>query len=147
LHPAQKSQPSALRMSPASRFVVKRSRIHGTGLFAGSPLPPRRKLGELSGVLITAGPRTERLARRRCVKLVEFGDGWALDASRRSNEFQFVNHSCAPNTYIRCCRHRVEFYSLRAIEPGEELTCNYGETQHEGTLPCRCGSDGCRGRL
>jgi SET domain-containing protein len=41
----------------------------------------------------------------------------------------------------------VEFYSLRPIKAGEELTCDYGETHHDGRLPCRCGSVRCRGAL
>lgn len=125
------------------RFRVKKSRIHGRGLFAGGDLPARRKLGELEGRLIRAR-EARQLAKRRCIKLVEFGDGWALDASRDSNCFQFVNHSCRPNLYMRCIRHRVEFYSLTPIQAGEELTCDYGETQHEGKLRCRCNREGCR---
>lgn len=128
-------------------FEVRRSRIHGQGLFARIPLPRRRKIGELAGKLIS-----ERAARRKArtlqtIKIVEFGDGWALDATTDSNCFQYVNHSCKPNTFIRLYRHRVEFYTLRAIASGEELTCNYGETQHAGALACRCGAEGCRGAL
>ena len=91
-------------------------------------------------------------ARRRargspCVAIVEFDDGFALDAARGGNELRYVNHSCAPNTYLRLFGHHVELYALRAIEPGEELTCDYGETQHQGSLPCRCGSSPCRSHL
>jgi SET domain-containing protein len=129
------------------KFKVQRSRIQGRGLFALSGIPARKKLGELSGELIT-----EREARRRAraterIAIVEFGDGKALDATRGGNHFRYVNHSCAPNTFMRLIRGRVEFYALRPIAPGEELTCNYGETHHDGTLPCRCGSSQCRGRL
>jgi SET domain-containing protein len=42
---------------------------------------------------------------------------------------------------------RVEFYALRAIAVGEEITVNYGETHHQGRLTCRCGSAACIGRL
>ena len=128
-------------------FKVGRSRIQGRGLYAASPLPARRKLGELGGEVIS-----EREARRRarasdCIMIVEFGDGTALDASRSGSHFRFVNHSCAPNAFIRLFRRRVEFYSLRPIAPGEELTCDYGETHHGGALECLCGSRKCRGRL
>ncbi|HEX5708975.1 MAG TPA: SET domain-containing protein-lysine N-methyltransferase [Pyrinomonadaceae bacterium] len=128
-------------------FEVRRSRIQGRGLFARSPVPARRKLGELSGEIITQREARRRARASYTVKMVEFGDGTALDASVGGNHFAFVNHSCAPNTYMRLFRHRVEFYSLRPIAPGEELTCNYGETHHEGTLACRCGSVRCRGYL
>ncbi|HEX8721653.1 MAG TPA: SET domain-containing protein [Pyrinomonadaceae bacterium] len=130
-----------------ANFKVKRSRIAGRGLFAAADLPARRKLGELGGELIS-----EREARRRargseCVMIVELGDGRALDATRLGSDFRYVNHSCDPNAYMRVCRGRVEFYSLRHIGAGEELTCDYGETHHDGTLPCRCGSPKCRGLL
>jgi SET domain-containing protein len=129
------------------RFAVRRSRIHGKGLFALQPLAARRKIGELSGEIIRWVEARRRVRGARCIAVVEFEDGWALDASRGGNELRYVNHSCAPNTYLRRIGHHVELYALRAIEPGEELTCDYGETQHEGSLPCRCGAPGCRGGL
>ena len=128
-------------------FGVKRSEIHGRGLFAKSPLAARRKIGELAGKLVSLREARRKAKTLRTIKIVEFGDGWALDATTNSNCFQYVNHSCTPNTFIRLFGHRVEFYTLRPIARGEELTCNYGLTQHEGTLPCRCGAERCRGAL
>ena len=123
---------------------VRTSSIDGNGVFAAKRIPARRKLGELAGELIT-----QREARRRArlltrIAIVEFDDGMAIDASVGGNAFRYTNHSCAPNAYMRIARQRVEFYSLRAIMPGEEITCRYGETQHEGTVPCRCGRGRCR---
>ena len=42
---------------------------------------------------------------------------------------------------------RVEFYALRDIAIGEEITVDYGQTHHAGRLACRCGATGCRGSL
>ena len=129
-------------------FQVRRSRIQGRGLFALSAVPARRKLGELGGELIS-----EREARRRAraagesIKIVEFGDGTALDATHGGGPFGYVNHSCEPNAFMRRHRGRVEFYALRPIAAGDEVTCDYGETHHDGRLPCRCGSPRCRGSL
>ncbi|HXI12376.1 MAG TPA: SET domain-containing protein [Thermoanaerobaculia bacterium] len=128
-------------------FKVRRSSIHGRGLFSLSRLPARKKIGELEGDLITQREARRRAKTLRCIAIVEFEDGMALDASSARNGFERINHSCTPNTYLRRFMHRVEFYSLRAIEPGEELTCNYGETHHDGKLPCRCGSERCRGKI
>ena len=128
-------------------FKVRRSRIHGRGLFSLSAIPARRKLGELTGELITVGQARRRARGAGCIAIVEFGDGTALDASRSLDPFRYVNHSCAPNTFMRLFRHRVEFYALRPVSPGEELTCDYGETHHDGALPCRCGSPRCRGGI
>jgi SET domain-containing protein len=128
-------------------FQVRPSRIQGRGLFALSRIPARRKLGELGGELISVREARRRARSTSRIAIVEFGDGTALDATRRGTDFRYVNHSCSPNSYMRLFRGRVEFYSLRPIEPGEELTCDYGETHHDGKLACRCGSPRCRGRL
>jgi uncharacterized protein len=140
-------RPAIISRLDTFNFQVRRSRIQGRGLFALSAVPARRKLGELGGELIS-----QREARRRarvsdCITIVEFGDGTALDASRTGTYFKYVNHSCEPNTFMRLYRGRVEFYTLRRVEAGEELTCDYGETHHDGKLACRCGSERCRGRL
>lgn len=131
-----------------SRLTVRKSRIHGMGLYSKVAMPARKKVGELTGEIIKLREARRRAAKLKgeVIQIVEFEDGHALDASN-GNEFRFINHSCHPNTYLKRVRHRVEFYALRDIEPGEELTCDYGETQHDGTLPCRCGVDGCRGML
>jgi hypothetical protein len=80
--------------------------------------------------------------------MVEFdNEPIALDASICRNELSYINHSCEPNTYLRRAHRRVEFYSLRRLRAGEELTCDYGETHHDGKLPCRCGAPNCRGYI
>lgn len=129
------------------KFKIKRSRIHGKGLFALSPIPARRKIGELGGEVIKQAEARRRARRSSSIKIVELGDGTAIDASRNGNHFGYVNHSCTPNAYMRACYGRLEFYTLREIEPGEELTCNYGETHHEGKLTCRCQSERCQGYI
>lgn len=128
-------------------FKVKRSRIQGRGLFALSAIPPRKKLGELGGELITQREARRRARASHCIMIVEMEDGTAFDATRIGSDFRYVNHSCSPNAFMRRCRGRVEFYALRQIAPGEEVTCDYGETHHAGGLACRCGSVGCRGRV
>jgi len=127
--------------------VVARSRIDGHGVFAALPIDARRKIGEFTGELITQREARERAARSKRIAIVELNDSEAIDARRGGSEFRFVNHSCAPNMYMRIFRRHVEFYALRDIRPGEELTCFYGETHHDGSLRCRCGSRRCRGFL
>ncbi len=128
-------------------FKVRRSRIQGRGLFALSAVPARRKLGELGGERIPLHEARKRAAATDCIMIVEFGDGTALDATHAGSNFRYVNHSCEPNSFMRLYKGHVEFYALRPIEAGEEVTCDYGETHHEGALPCRCGSAKCKGRL
>ena len=92
---------------------------------------------------------SQREARRRAktqrhIAIVEVNNGKAIDAARQRDGFRFINHSCTPNTFMRIFGERAEFYTLRRIKVGEELTCNYGETHHEGTRRCRCNSRKCR---
>jgi SET domain-containing protein len=123
---------------------VRPSAIDGRGVFARRHIPARRKLGELTGELISLREARRRARRLRRIQIVEFDDGMAIDASVGGNAFSFTNHSCAPNAYMRVAGNRVEFYSLRVIKPDEEITCRYGDTQHEGTVACRCGRGRCR---
>jgi SET domain-containing protein len=124
---------------------VKASRIDGKGAYALKPIPARRKLGNMGGEIISVREARKRVKQLKRVSMVEFGDGRALDASVNPNDLRYINHSCDPNTYLRVCYSKVEFWSLRKIKKGEELTCDYGETHHDGKLPCRCGAKNCRG--
>ena len=73
------------------------------------------------------------------------GANLALDATRIRRGFRFINHSCEPNTFMRCTPTRAEFYARRDIAAGEELTVDYMESHHDGKLACRCGAARCRG--
>lgn len=127
-------------------FEVRTSRIHGKGVFARRAVPARRKIGELTGELISVAEARRRANGMDVVTIVEFEDDKALDVSTDPC-LRYVNHCCEPNTYMRRIGHRVEFYAIRRIRAGEELTCDYGETHHEGQLPCRCGTARCRERI
>ncbi len=125
----------------------KLSKIDGKGAFAFEKIPARKKIGNLGGEIISLREARKRAKQIKRVAMVEFGDGRALDAGISSNELRYVNHSCKPNTYMRVCYNRVEFFTLSIIKKGEELTCNYGETHHDRKLKCRCGAKGCKGYL
>lgn len=132
------------RDSSEWKFKVGPSTIDGSGLFTDTALPARRKIGELTGERISLRAARRRAHQRERVAIVELNDGTAIDGAR-GNEFAYVNHACQPNLYMRLNGARVEFYTLRLIKAGEELTCNYGETHHEGLRRCGCRSENCRG--
>jgi SET domain-containing protein len=79
--------------------------------------------------------------------IVEVSSRRAIDFSKSADPMRYTNHSCAPNARLTIRQGRVEFYALRDIARGEEITVDYGETHHEGRLACRCGAPGCVGRL
>lgn len=124
---------------------IRSSGIDGKGLFAKVRLRGRRKIGEFTGELISIREARRRAKNFKRIAIVELNNGKAIDGTREGNEFKFINHSCGPNTFMRRYRNLVEFYALRDIEAGEELTCDYGESHHNGTRPCTCGSARCRG--
>jgi SET domain-containing protein len=125
-------------------LAVRRSGIVGRGLFAGTPIAKRAKIGEFEGEKIGLREARRRAKGRSIIAIVEL-ERHALDATESPRGFRFINHSCDANTFIRCTPERAEFYARRAIRVGEELTADYGDTQHNGRLPCRCGAANCRG--
>lgn len=126
---------------------VRPSRIDGQGAFALGPIPPRLKIGEIRGESISVPEARIRATRSERIMIVELSPRKAIDFSRSSDPMRYTNHSCQPNARLCIRQGRVEFYALRAIAPGEEITVDYGETHHEGRLPCRCAAPGCRGAL
>lgn len=124
---------------------VAKSRIAGKGAYALQRIPARKKIGDLGGVIITMKEALRLIKDLKVINMVELGNDLALNASANPNDMRFINHSCDPNTFMRVMKDRVEFYAKRTIKKGEELSCDYGETHHEGTLPCKCGAGNCRG--
>jgi len=127
-------------------LTVGRSRITGKGLFAGARIASRAKIGEFEGEVIGLREARRRARGRKVIAIVEL-ERHALDATASPRGFRFINHSCDPNTFMRCTPVRAEFYARRSIAAGEELTVDYGDSHHNGKLPCRCGAANCRGKI
>ena len=126
---------------------VARSRIDGHGVYAAEAIPRLLKIGEIRGESISVAEARIRATRVERIMIVELSEKKAIDFSRSSDPMRFTNHSCQANARLCIRQGRVEFYALRDIAAGEELTVDYGETHHEGRLTCRCGAPGCVGRL
>ena len=126
---------------------VRPSPIEGHGVFAAEAVPALAKIGEIRGEAISVEEARIRATRHERIMIVELSRRRAIDFSRSTDPMRFTNHSCRPNARLSIENGRVEFYALRVIAPGEELTVDYGETHHDGRLACRCGAEGCRGAL
>lgn len=127
--------------------AVKPSRIDGRGAFAAEPVPARRKIGEIRGESISVVEARIRATRHERVMIVEVSDKRAIDFHKSTDPMRYTNHSCLPNARLCIRQGRVEFYAVRDILLGEEITVDYGETHHEGRLACRCGAPNCVGKL
>jgi SET domain-containing protein len=127
--------------------LVRQSAIDGHGVFAAEFVPARAKIGEIRGEAISCAEGRRRAAGLRRIMIVEISSRTAIDASTSTDPMRFTNHSCSANARLAIIAGRIEFYALRAIAPGEEITVDYGRTHHEGKLRCRCGAPGCVGAL
>ena len=71
-----------------------------------------------------------------------------IDGSVRWNQARLINHSCKPNCETRVIRGHVWIIALRDIDPGEELSYDYGyDIEHWEEHPCRCGHPKCVGYI
>jgi len=96
------------------KTCIRRSPIHGRGLFAQRRVVKGEHLGRYEG---------EHTSRDgRYVLWVESVDGDGVYGVRGKNSLRFVNHSARPNAEF----DGEELFSLRRIEPGEEITVDYG---------------------
>jgi uncharacterized protein len=126
---------------------VHESPIDGHGVFAAVGIPALVKIGEIRGEAISVEEARIRATRHQRIMIVELSARRAIDFTKSADPMRFTNHSCQPNARLCIDNGRVEFYALRVIAAGEELTVDYGETHHGGKLPCCCGAPGCRGAL
>jgi SET domain-containing protein len=136
--------------------VVKRSPVHGRGVFATKPFRKATRIIEYSGRRILWSSVPGELDDPR---MYYFGldDGkTVIDPAVGGNEAQWINHSCEPNCEVREKRGRIFIHALRSIKPGEELFYDYHlevddnvprTKEIEQEAPCHCGSRICRGTL
>ena len=121
-----------------SRFALRvgRSRT-GLGVFAEEPIKHGMRIVEYTGR--TLKPGEEYTSRSKY--LFEISRKKTIDGATKSNAGKYVNHSCAPNCRAENTGRRLYIVSRRRIEPGEELTYNYGKDyfdQHIRDKGCRC---------
>lgn len=135
---------SPQRMPPRP-FRIGRSRT-GLGLFATKPIKRRVRLAEYKGPRLTV-EEAERAENRGNRYLFEVNSRWTIDGKARSNIARYFNHSCNPNSDVTIRSGRVFVYTLRAIEPGEEITYGYGNDYLKNVIgKSRCKCTRCRKR-
>ena len=133
-----------LNLSPG--LAVKKSRINGKGCFATAHFRRGRKIADYAGERITNAEANRRANRRR-LRICAINSRWSLDGSRGGNGTHYINHSCEPNSYMKILYGHIQFYALRDIRPGEEITIDYEMTLHSDRKRCFCGAQTCRGTI
>ena len=140
-------------------YAVRRSAIHGRGVFATDVIRRGERIIEYKGQRATWDEAMERPDSDpndpAHTFLFELDDGRVIDARVRGNAARWINHSCAPNCQtFEDERGRVFIEARRKIQPGEELTYDYKlivdgrlSKAERAQYVCRCGKRGCRGTL
>ncbi len=147
------------------RIEVRRSPIHGNGVFAAIKLPAETRLIEYRGLRLThdeANTLYEGNAETGHTFLFTLNDDYVIDGNQQGNAARWINHSCEPNCQAFLIEHkgddrrldRVVIETLRPLRRGEELAYNYAITLDERHTPrlkklweCRCGSKSCTGTM
>ena len=142
----------------APLYVVRRSRIHGNGVYAARRIRKGTRIVEYLGDRITHEQADARYAAKGQddghTFLFVASDRVVIDAGVDGNDARFINHSCDPNCETVIEGGRVFIEAVRTIQPGEELGYEYGLTWESTDDPeelaryaCRCGAASCRGTM
>ena len=135
-----------MKLKLAPGLSISKSHINGKGCFATQHFARGKKIAEYTGERISTIEAMRR-SRRRILRICAIDSRWSLDGSRGGNGTHYINHSCAPNSFMKILYGNIQFYALRDIHPGEEITIDYETTLHSDKKRCHCGADTCRGTI
>lgn len=121
------------------KIIVKKSKINGTGIFAGQIINKGDFFCNIKGEYIK-WVYNEKTDRNKCANWVGIGKNLWINPAYPLSQ---LNHSCNPNIGLR---GRIRFYALKDINFGDEITFDYSiaEEEIEWTMKCHCGSINCR---
>ncbi|OPY86550.1 MAG: SET domain protein [Smithella sp. PtaU1.Bin162] len=140
------------------RIQVRKSGIHGKGVYALRPISEGEKVLEYKGEIITWRKAKDRHPHDpndpNHTFYFHLDDGHVIDGKYNGNSAKWINHSCEPNLEAEQEGRRIYLKALRDIKAGEELSYDYA-LMIEGRLTaklkkeyaCLCGSGCCRGTL
>lgn len=143
---------------PRPRLAVRRSGIHGRGVFACRPLREDETVCEYKGEIISEAEVERRYPENMDGPNHTFVFGVAynhnIDGGAKGNIARWINHSCDPNCDTYEKDKRMFIRAIRDIRPGEELSYDYwieaGERITKAVKarwPCFCGAKNCRGTV
>jgi SET domain-containing protein len=140
------------------RIVVRRSGIHGRGVFARRLIHEDETVCEYRGEIISEA----ELARRYPEDMEGLNHTFAfgvehdhnIDGGAKGNIARWINHSCGPNCDTFEKDKRIFVRAIRDIRTGEELSYDYNIEAGEpltkavkARWPCWCGAKKCRGTV
>lgn len=140
------------------RIQVRRSGVHGKGVYALQAIPKGTRIIEYKGEVVTWKQALKRHPHDPSDPNHTFffhvDDDHVIDAAVNGNAARWINHACEPNCEAEEVDGRVWIKALRDLLPGEELFYDYGLVLDERQTPgvkrqyaCRCGAPSCRGTM
>jgi SET domain-containing protein len=151
-------QDTPSKPSNGRRIQVRKSGVHGKGVFAVAPILRGETIIEYKGEVITWKEALRRHPHDPKdpdhTFYFHIDDHHVIDANYGGNAARWINHACAPNCETDEVDGRVFIKALRNLKPGEELFYDYGlifEGRHTAALKkqfaCHCGAKSCRGTM
>jgi uncharacterized protein len=140
------------------RIAVRRSGVHGKGVFATEAIATGERVIEYKGERISWKEALRRHPHNPAEPNHTFyfalDNGDVIDGKVDGNNARWINHSCGPNCEAEEIDGQVFIHALRDIEVDEELFYDYGlviDSRQTKKLKreyeCRCGSRKCRGTM
>ncbi|HUI59594.1 MAG TPA: SET domain-containing protein-lysine N-methyltransferase [Steroidobacteraceae bacterium] len=141
-----------------SLFEVRRSSVHGLGVFATRAIAKGTRIIEYLGERVSHAEADRRYETKdendSHTFLFIVDSRTVIDAGVDGNDARYINHSCDPNCESVVEGRRVYIEAIRTIEPGTELTYDYQIQREDDDPPnidevfaCRCGFAQCRGTM
>ena len=118
----------------------RRSRIHGSGVYATQPIPKNKRIIHYAGEKISnqqSLKRERRYIRKGHIWCFKLTNRTVIDAGVGGNIARFINHSCTPNCYTQVTGDTIWVRAAKNIRKGEELTYHYN-TDGECLIACQC---------
>ena len=147
-----------MRKTTSSYIVLKKSRIHSSGIFVKKEIPKGARIIEYVGEKVTKVEADRRadipLEKNKkdggygAVYIFILNKRHDIDGNVSYNTARFINHSCDPNCETEIIRGHICVVALRDIKKGKELSYNYnyGIEDYEDHKCC-CGSRRCVGYI
>jgi SET domain-containing protein len=133
---------------------VRKSTVHGTGVYAKQPIKKGRRIIEYTGRIVAWKEATEQEDGPHTFLFGLTNGRDVIDPDVGGNEARWINHSCDPNCEAIEEGNRVFIYALKSLMPGDELFYDYGLEVDQPRTPklekeyrCFCGTVRCRGTL
>ena len=124
-------------------LMIRSSSIHAAGCYTTAPIPKGVQVVEYTGPRISKKKADAHFQNSKITYLFGIGDGSTVISGH--GMAMYINHSCDPNCETEELDGQVWVMSLRAIEPGEELTYDYNLYDgDEDEARCYCGASTCR---